>query len=56
MHFRSSHIFIEDNQVADALTNIGLSLTGMSWWDNPPPSIVDLCRQDALGLPNFRIC
>ncbi|KAL6205985.1 hypothetical protein ACLB2K_023236 [Fragaria x ananassa] len=44
MHFRSSHIFREGNQVADALANIGLTLTGMSWWDDPPPSIVDHCR------------
>ena len=56
MHFRSSHIFREGNQVADALANIGLSLTDMSWWDGPPPSIVDLCWRDALGLLNFRIC
>ncbi|XP_004309472.1 PREDICTED: putative ribonuclease H protein At1g65750-like [Fragaria vesca subsp. vesca] len=36
MNFRSSHIFREGNQVADALANMGLSMSALSWWDEPP--------------------
>ncbi|KAM5549742.1 hypothetical protein ABKV19_000918 [Rosa sericea] len=33
MQFKSSHIFREGNQVADALANVGLSSSGLVWWN-----------------------
>ena len=54
MHFKSSHIFREGNQVADALANVGMSSTGLVWWNETPPFLLDLCRRDSLGLSNFR--
>ncbi|KAL6144923.1 hypothetical protein ACLB2K_055613 [Fragaria x ananassa] len=54
MHFRSSHIFLEGNQAADALANCGLSSNGLIWWDLPPHFILSHCHRDYMGLPNFR--
>lgn len=54
MHFRSSHIFREGNQAADALANCGLSSNGLIWWDLPPHFILSHCHRDYMGLPNFR--
>ena len=55
MQFRCSHIYREGNQAADALANMGLSSTGLTWWDIPPDLIRSHCRKDSLGLPNFRV-
>lgn len=37
MHFKSSHNFKEGNQVANAFANIGLSSSGLVWWNEAPP-------------------
>ncbi|PRQ16504.1 putative ribonuclease H-like domain-containing protein [Rosa chinensis] len=54
MHFRSSHIYREGNQVADALANFGDALSEMIWWDSIPQFALSFCARDRLGLPNFR--
>ncbi|PRQ26934.1 putative ribonuclease H-like domain-containing protein [Rosa chinensis] len=42
MHFHSSHIFREGNQVADAFANFGLSSAGLIWVSFTSPSYVFL--------------
>ncbi|PRQ57777.1 putative ribonuclease H-like domain-containing protein [Rosa chinensis] len=54
MHFKSSHIFREGNQAADALANYGASSDGFTWWDSTPDFMMSHCNRDHLGLPNFR--
>ena len=55
MSFRSSHIFLEGNRVADALVNFESSSSSSSfvWWDSPLAFIVSLYNEDCLGLPQF---
>lgn len=53
MHFHSSHIFREGNQVVDALANYSSSSSDLTWWDSSPGFINHLCIRDKLGLPNF---
>ena len=54
MQFKSSHIYREGNQVDDALTNFGTSLSDLTLWDLVPPFASSLCTKDRLSLPNFR--
>ncbi|KAL6128370.1 hypothetical protein ACLB2K_071725 [Fragaria x ananassa] len=54
MNFRSSHIFREGNQVADALVNMSFSMSELSWWDEPPHFIRAMYQRDKFGFPNFR--
>lgn len=57
MNFRSSHIFREGNQIADALVCFGLSYSGMTWWDSPLSLLIlTFIYRDIMGLPNFRFC
>ncbi|PRQ19899.1 hypothetical protein RchiOBHm_Chr7g0222341 [Rosa chinensis] len=54
MQFRSSHIFREGKQVADALANYGAASSDLIWWDLAPPFIDRQFQRDRSGMPNFR--
>lgn len=49
-----SHVFREGNQVADSLANHGLSLNGISVWNEAPFFISSSFFRDKEGRSNFR--
>jgi ribonuclease HI len=51
-----THIYREGNQVADMLTNHGLNLTSIVFWNEPPLFIRDNVNRNKLRIPNFRFC
>ncbi|GAU13228.1 hypothetical protein TSUD_245980 [Trifolium subterraneum] len=59
MDFFVSHIYREGNSCADAMANLGLSLSHTSthsWWSSMPQVMsIDFAR-NRLGLPCFRFC
>ena len=40
MNFRVTHIY-KENCCADSMTNNGISVSSLTWWDNMPNSIKD---------------
>jgi hypothetical protein len=51
-----THIYREDNQVADLFANHGLSLTSIVFWADLPLFVRDCFVRNKQGIPNFRIC
>jgi hypothetical protein len=51
-----SHIYREDNQVADSLVNYDCNLTFISFWHVTPDFIKDSLVKNLRGLPFFRFC
>ncbi|KAJ0027643.1 hypothetical protein Pint_36567 [Pistacia integerrima] len=49
-----SHIYREENRVADALANLGLEYSDCQWWDFPLREIHVLLSHDFLGIPYYR--
>lgn len=56
MNFMISHIFREDNNCANKLANLGLSLQTFTWWHVAPNVILEDLVRNKLGLPDFRFC
>ncbi|KAK2657504.1 hypothetical protein Ddye_010556 [Dipteronia dyeriana] len=54
MEFQFSHIFREDNQVADALSKHALGLEVDSWWTNSLSFCSLLVDNDCMGRESFR--
>ncbi|KAJ1703979.1 hypothetical protein LUZ63_003758 [Rhynchospora breviuscula] len=48
-HFDASHIFRRGNKVANKLANLGYGMKMPKVWDEPPPEIIRLLRDDAKG-------
>jgi hypothetical protein len=48
-----THIFREENQVADLLANHGLSIVSLASWFVDPLFIMDCMNQNKLGRPWF---
>jgi hypothetical protein len=51
-----SHVYRERNFVSDKLANIGLSVTGFTWWNSAPPNIRDDLAKNRDGHPYYRFC
>jgi hypothetical protein len=56
MYVIVTHIYREDNQVADLFANHGLSLTYIVFWADLPLFVRDCFVRNKQGIPNFRIC
>ena len=55
-NFCVTHIYKEDNQCADQLANLGLTLPSYSWFNTiPPQANVEFVR-NKIGFPNYRFC
>jgi ribonuclease HI len=56
MNIIVTHIYREDNQVADLLANHGLSIPSIVFWDATPMFVRDCIVKNKQGIPSFRIC
>lgn len=55
MSFYCSHIFREDNIVADIMANLGLASPTLAWHESPSIAISPILRMDDLGFPYQRV-
>jgi hypothetical protein len=51
-----THIYREDNQVADLLTNHGLTIDSIAFWNDSPLFISNCVNRNKLGILSFRLC
>jgi ribonuclease HI len=54
MYFVVSHIYTEENHVADKLANLELNINDSLWFDSCPMVFRSDLVSNRLGLPNFR--
>jgi ribonuclease HI len=56
MNFMVTHIYWEENQVADLMANHGLSLSSIVFWFDLPLFVRDCFDRNKQGFPSFRLC
>ena len=54
--FNVTHLYIEGNQCADKLANIGMTLSSHFWFTSVPAQLQADYVRNKLGLANFRFC
>jgi hypothetical protein len=56
MNLLVTHVYREDNKVADLVANFGLTFSSFTSWYVAPLFINDSLVYNKLGMPNFRLC
>jgi hypothetical protein len=56
MNFMVTHIYWEENQVADLMANHGLSLSSIVFLFDLPLFVRDCFDRNKQGFPSFRLC
>jgi len=53
-NFKVTHIYKEENCCVGRMTNISISVSSLTWWDNLPNSIKDDFHHNRLCLPLYK--